>query len=368
MSDEFKVTAPVFPATLLTGIEAGVCGSHTDVPEFQVKTCVSVGAVAEIARPLILSTLAATAVPETSPAIASEAKVPSPKRTVVDVPGVSNKETVPKPKLVRAAAAVVAPVPPLANATVPLTFVALPDKVPVIVPAEKLPEESRFTIILAVLESVASEMSADSKVTTPVLPATLLIGLEAGVCGSHTDDPEFQVNTCVPDGADAEITRPLILSTLIVEVVPEASPDTLDAGAAPKVPSPKSTLDAFPEILTMATEPKPKFVLAAAAVVAPVPPLATANVELRSSAVLACFAFSAKVEGTISIPAKEASSVLPNPSFAISTTTSIVNTSELAVAENTESLITFTNELQLDAPDKISEKIPSATGTCAAAV
>jgi hypothetical protein len=51
-------------------------------------------------------------------------------------------------------------VPPLAIATVPVTLdavpLALPVKLAVIVPAEKLPEPSLFTIAEAVLASVAA--------------------------------------------------------------------------------------------------------------------------------------------------------------------------------------------------------------------
>ena len=74
------------------------------------------------------------------------------------------------PKFVNAAAAVVAPVPPFAIATVPVTLpavvavvalpvrfpVTLPVKLAVMVPAEKLPLASLFTIVLTVLLFVAA--------------------------------------------------------------------------------------------------------------------------------------------------------------------------------------------------------------------
>ena len=66
------------------------------------------------------------------------------------------------PKFVNAVAAVVAPVPPLAIATVPVTLpavvavVAFPVKLAVIVPAEKLPLSSLFTMVLIVLIFVAA--------------------------------------------------------------------------------------------------------------------------------------------------------------------------------------------------------------------
>ena len=63
------------------------------------------------------------------------------------------------PRAVKAAAAEVDPVPPLAIATVPVTLAAfpltLPVKFAVIVPAEKLPLLSRATIAFAVFADVA---------------------------------------------------------------------------------------------------------------------------------------------------------------------------------------------------------------------
>ena len=72
---------------------------------------------------------------------------------------------VPSPRLLRAVAASVAPVPPLATATTPVTFAAVPLTLPVtlpvrlpvtfparfavMVPAAKLPEASRFTTVEA---------------------------------------------------------------------------------------------------------------------------------------------------------------------------------------------------------------------------
>ena len=63
--------------------------------------------------------------------------------------------TVVAPKFVNASAAVVAFVPPLAIATTPVTLVALPLKLAVIVPALKLPEVSLETIVFTVLALVA---------------------------------------------------------------------------------------------------------------------------------------------------------------------------------------------------------------------
>ena len=47
------------------------------------------------------------------------------------------------------------PVPPFAIATIPETFVAVPDNVPVMVPAVKFPLASLATIALAVFALVA---------------------------------------------------------------------------------------------------------------------------------------------------------------------------------------------------------------------
>ena len=90
------------------------------------------------------------------------------------VPSVISEEVIvlavakdPNPRLVLAVAAEVAPVPPFAMATLPVTLVALvafvavvadvalPLKLAVIVPAEKFPLPSLETIAFGVLESVA---------------------------------------------------------------------------------------------------------------------------------------------------------------------------------------------------------------------
>jgi hypothetical protein len=75
------------------------------------------------------------------------------------------------PKFVLALVLSTAPVPPFATATVPVTFVALvalvavvavvadvafPERLAVIVPAEKLPDASRFTIVEPVFALVAA--------------------------------------------------------------------------------------------------------------------------------------------------------------------------------------------------------------------
>lgn len=63
--------------------------------------------------------------------------------------------TVVAPKFVIADVADVAPVPPLIIATVPVTFVAFPSRLAVIVPALKLPDVSLDTTVLTVFALVA---------------------------------------------------------------------------------------------------------------------------------------------------------------------------------------------------------------------
>ena len=77
-----------------------------------------------------------------------------PSATVPAVVPVLSVAEFPSPRLVRAVAAVVEPVPPLATATVPVTFVALPVRLAVMVPALKFPNPSRATTAPAVLPEV----------------------------------------------------------------------------------------------------------------------------------------------------------------------------------------------------------------------
>ena len=93
--------------------------------------------------------------------------------------------------------------PPFATATVPVTFVALPLRVAVIVPALKLPEESRATMVDAVFALVALDVTVNV-----ALPAWLA------------------VNVCEPD-------RP-VPDTFIVRVpLPIAGSVAHDGAAAP---------------------------------------------------------------------------------------------------------------------------------------
>ena len=77
-----------------------------------------------------------------------------PSANVPAVVPIFSAAALPMPRFVRAAAGVVAPVPPLATATVPLTFVAVPVRLAVIVPAAKLPNPSRATTSFAVFPEV----------------------------------------------------------------------------------------------------------------------------------------------------------------------------------------------------------------------
>ena len=93
------------------------------------------------------------------------------------------------PKLVNAAAAVVAFVPPLAMATVPVTLpavvavlalpvrfpVTLPVKLAVMVPAEKLPLGSLFTMVLTLLLFVAAFTLVFKEVILEVLDVVLFV-------------------------------------------------------------------------------------------------------------------------------------------------------------------------------------------------
>ena len=93
------------------------------------------------------------------------------------------------PKFVNALAAVVAPVPPFATATVPVTLpavvavvafpvrfpVTFPVKLAVMVPAEKLPLASLFTMVLTLLTFVAAFTLVFKEVILEVLDVVLFV-------------------------------------------------------------------------------------------------------------------------------------------------------------------------------------------------
>jgi hypothetical protein len=95
------------------------------------------------------------------------------------------------PKFVNAVAAVVAPVPPFAMATVPVTLpavvavlafpirfpVTLPVMLAVMVPAEKLPLASLFIIVFAVLLFVAAVIIVFKEVILEVLDVVLFVAV-----------------------------------------------------------------------------------------------------------------------------------------------------------------------------------------------
>jgi len=87
-------------------------------------------------------------------------------------------------RALKAADAVVAPVPPLSNATTPVTFVALPERFAVIVPPlTALPETLPAVVIVANLESEIlallaispSTIVVDPEVTRPLLSTVTLV-------------------------------------------------------------------------------------------------------------------------------------------------------------------------------------------------
>ena len=107
------------------------------------------------------------------------------------------------PKFVLAPAAVIAAVPPFSIATIPETFVAVPDKVPVILPAVKFPLASLATIAFAVfaLVAVVAELATlpavvivplnvPASATILVVPAAVNLPFESTVnVGITVEDP-----------------------------------------------------------------------------------------------------------------------------------------------------------------------------------
>ena len=227
----------------------------------------------------------------------------------------------PRPKLILALLASLAPVPPLATATTPETLVALPISEPVTMPvrlpvtfpvtfpikfevmllALKLPDASLFTIVLAVFCAVAVlDNMAAAAISSLLMPPILITsGIEA-----------------VPPKSPASKILPLLIvvaSATEFVMVPEASAIALatyavvaslvllssKAWVTPVVPVGKTTSPvnvgeakfAFkssadcPATLTglfksevLSILPSPKFVLAAVAELAPVPPFANATI------------------------------------------------------------------------------------------
>ncbi len=227
----------------------------------------------------------------------------------------------PRPKLILALLASLAPVPPLATATMPETLVAFPISEPVtmpvrlpvtfpvtfpikfevILPAIKLPDASLFTMVLAVFCAVAVFANMDAPAISSLLIPPILI-----TTGIDAVPPKSPANKILP-------LLVVVASATEFVMVPEASAIafatyavvaslvllSFKACVTPVVPVGKTTSPvnvgeakfAFKssaaccavltglfksEVLSML--PSPKFVLAAVAEFAPVPPFVNATI------------------------------------------------------------------------------------------
>ena len=153
------------------------------------------------------------------------------------------------------------PVPPFAIATMPETFVAVPDNVPVMVPAVKFPLASLATIALAVFALVAvvaelatlppvlivdnfesSILPANCALVIPaVLDKLLVVNPVAEMVPPDIDIPEPAVNAvCFALNVvqSALLNKPAV--TLVVDAIGIfkvcVDEDELNAGANPAVP------------------------------------------------------------------------------------------------------------------------------------
>lgn len=145
--------------------------------------------------------------------------------------------TVVAPKFVIADVADVAPVPPFIIATVPVTFVALPSRLAVIVPALKLPDESRDTIVLTVfalvallvtvkvvLEDVFAEKLAEPDNPTPdtakpKVPSLMsVVTARVPVVGSVSVVVPVEVNVtmCPPEKESSDPDDPMLSRVLLL--------------------------------------------------------------------------------------------------------------------------------------------------------
>ena len=164
--------------------------------------------------------------------------------------------------------------PPFATATTPLTLVALPDNVAVIVPALKLPEPSRATRVEAVLASVAFDATVKDeepdwlaeKVAEPdnPVPDTAIVNVPLFTVGTS------EVSAIVP-----------VVAGIVMVVVPAAAaalntvvPDVDPLKVAPAPPTVGVVNDGLVSdgLLLKTTEPEP------VDEVTPVPPFATGRV------------------------------------------------------------------------------------------
>ena len=213
------------------------------------------------------------------------------------------------PKFVNAVAAVVAPVPPLAIATVPVTLpavvavVAFPVKLAVIVPAEKLPLTSLLTMVLTVFIFVAAFTLVFKEVILEVLdvvlfvtevilvskvvmveeftPPTVLTVGEAAVplkspanCMSPFADVDASDGAAV---ATAELTKAVVAICIVFvpAVAVGACGTPVNKGDA-KGAAPVTSATGILALAVIAVVPVP--LMYPVSVLAPVPPLATAIV------------------------------------------------------------------------------------------
>jgi hypothetical protein len=184
------------------------------------------------------------------------------------IDGLVFKTTLPEP------VEVVTPVPPFATATVPVTFVALPVKAAVIVPAVKLPEASRATMVDAVLALVALDVTVnedapdwlavnDAEPDRPV-PETAIVNVPLLTVGIS------EVRAIVPVVPGMVMVVVPAVAAALNTVVPEVEP----LNVAPALPTVGvvSVALVIDGLLFNTTEPVPD------EEVTPVPPLATGRV------------------------------------------------------------------------------------------
>ena len=200
------------------------------------------------------------------------------------------------PKLVLNPATVVAPVPPFNIATVPVTLVALPERLPL-----NAPLASRFTILFAKLLLVALFAS--------VIPATISSFVLSPILNTKGDDPVppkspannifpllVVVASCTELVIDPDASANAFATYSVVAIFVLLSPRVCVTATAPigKTGSPvkvgefrlafKSNAACCARLigllasLVLSMFPNPKFVLALVLVDPPVPPFATATI------------------------------------------------------------------------------------------
>src|SRR5574343_208125 len=177
-SETERITAPVFPATEVTGI---------------LNVCV----LADVTRPF--ASIVRTGivvdppyVPAETPTAGSEAV----NETSTDPSNIADPVTSPLITMVRAVDNFVA-------------VLALPSNDAVIVPALKFPEASRLTITLGEFADAASAISEETRITSPVFPATPVTGKVIGIEETARIRPLLSVvilGICVVDPYEPAVT------------------------------------------------------------------------------------------------------------------------------------------------------------------